>query len=483
VGYSRYLTTAVWAGNTSGEAMNSQGEGLSTAAPIFKEYMIKAHEGKEKKEFERPAEIKTVTVSTLSGNLASASTPKGYTSTEIFANWAVPLKVDDSVENVKVDLRNGYLANALCPTDAIKEVLRFNVHSERPDNPAWEKPVLEWAARNIGLAVKEGEENATVVMNEESPLCKEFTDAEKPKITIVSPNSFGFVSKGKVNVKVNIDAPFGIQYVEYAVNGMFQYKADEGPFDIGYVNIQDSFSEEDTHTISVRLVDKNYLSATSEVKVKIAEDKSKPNISVKNPGAGESIPLGSTVQVEVDAYDEYSSIGRVEVFMDGSAITTLRAIPYKFSFYADPKKYNAGNHTFRFVAHDNNKNSEETTVTVKFVEGSGTTAETVKDATLQAYITEPGSGSSFSAGKGIVRVGVQVSEAAGDGTYTIELLAQETGKGAQSIDSFSAGAESAGTSHFLYWNGLRPGTYELFLKIQGGGQVRYSPKKQVTITE
>ncbi|ADK80854.1 penicillin-binding protein 1A [Sediminispirochaeta smaragdinae] len=70
VGFSPYITTAVWLGfDTPGNSLGREITGATAAGPIWAEYMKKVHAGLEPKEFERPSGIVTVRVCAESGML------------------------------------------------------------------------------------------------------------------------------------------------------------------------------------------------------------------------------------------------------------------------------------------------------------------------------------------------------------------------------------------------------------------------------
>lgn len=104
--------------------MSGGASGSLVAAAIWNEFMRKALEGKPIEEFTRPEGVVDVAVDALSGKLPTAFTPS--TKVEVFAsNFNVPSEFD----NVHL---NGYTI----------------LHSEKPQDPAWEEPVRAWAAAN-----------------------------------------------------------------------------------------------------------------------------------------------------------------------------------------------------------------------------------------------------------------------------------------------------------------------------------------------
>lgn len=92
VGYTSELIGGVWMGYDKEETM-SYVYGGTHAAPIWKEIMAAAHEGKTPTKFKTPPGIVSVTIDTKSGLLPSELTPAEYTRTEIFNQEFVPTEI------------------------------------------------------------------------------------------------------------------------------------------------------------------------------------------------------------------------------------------------------------------------------------------------------------------------------------------------------------------------------------------------------
>lgn len=364
VGFSKYVSVAVWSGNNDGSALKPVGgrtpDGLTVSAPIWKEFMTRVHANKEKKEFTKPDGIVSVSVSTLSGLRASKSTPKDYITTDIFSSWAAPKDFDKS-SAVKVDSRNGLLADDDCAEAVVVERVSYNVHSERPDWPAWENPVRAWAASKGfgGGNAKPTNTNGS----DKSPLCQKTPDDKKLTLSIIAPNSNGMVAAGKVNVQISLNAPLGASKVEYYMDGALQMTRTSEPFTTGFVTLP---SDTGSHSIKVVAYDINMYSASSEIAVKVGVDSAGPQIGFTNPG-GDSYDLGSSVAVTINAYDEESSIQSVNLSLNGELIKVFKAPPFSHSLFLNKSFYKAGTYVLRAVATDQtgNTSSTETTFVIK----------------------------------------------------------------------------------------------------------------------
>jgi 1A family penicillin-binding protein len=121
IGYTPSLAAGVWVGNNDNSSMKTRADGSVVAAPIWNEFMRRALENKPPEEFPRPEGIIELAVDSFSGKLPTTYTPT--TKNEIFASFNEPKEYDD------VHREGGLTV----------------LHSEKPDNPAWEEPVKKWA--------------------------------------------------------------------------------------------------------------------------------------------------------------------------------------------------------------------------------------------------------------------------------------------------------------------------------------------------
>jgi penicillin-binding protein 1A len=99
VGFSPYLTTAVWIGfDEGGNSLGTNQTGAVTAGPIWARYMDDVHSGLRDRDFQRPPSgIVEVEVTAETGLLP----PQGYEGqviTELFRRGTEPTRFDDSRE-------------------------------------------------------------------------------------------------------------------------------------------------------------------------------------------------------------------------------------------------------------------------------------------------------------------------------------------------------------------------------------------------
>lgn len=352
VGFTKYMSVAVWAGNNDGSPATASAAGLLAASPAWKAFMVAAHKDKEKLPFEKPEGITTASVSRLSGLRPSSETPKEYVTSDIFSSWSLPKGVDQSKE-IKVDSRNGLLATDDCSDAVVETKIQFKVQSEMPSWSAWENPVQAWAKAQ-GLGGGGDSSNSNGASDGVSPLCKKTPDGQQLTLSIVTPENNGTVGAGKVNVQVSYKAPIGLSKVEYYIDGTLAMTRTAEPFNIGFVDVP---NDSNSHTIRVIGYDANYYTSSDEIAVKVAADVGKPSISLSSPTVGSSYPLQSSIPVDVTVVDDMSAVANVDIYFDGNLVRTFTAPPYSFSIFLNSKFFAPGKHDLRVVATDTKGNA------------------------------------------------------------------------------------------------------------------------------
>ena len=143
VWYTPQVTTVSWAWNNDGAQANFQGSGLEWAGPIWKDFMEFYHSDEPVEDWEQPTWVKKVDISKVSWLLA----PQGIGSlavSSLFVN--APTEYGAGTQSIQVDrLCNGRITDKT-PAEAKWWIRIVTLNSLRPDDPAWETPVRNWAA-------------------------------------------------------------------------------------------------------------------------------------------------------------------------------------------------------------------------------------------------------------------------------------------------------------------------------------------------
>ncbi|HSH05123.1 MAG TPA: transglycosylase domain-containing protein, partial [Anaerolineae bacterium] len=125
IGYSPYVVTAVWVGNTDNETVNPGQSGYGLASPIWNNFMTAYHAGRPLREFTPPSNIQAVEICADSGTKPSTGCLNRRT--EIFHQDTPPLPSNqDFIQPIAIDLWTNQIANEHC-NDAIYEANFFNL--------------------------------------------------------------------------------------------------------------------------------------------------------------------------------------------------------------------------------------------------------------------------------------------------------------------------------------------------------------------
>ncbi|MFN8458100.1 MAG: PBP1A family penicillin-binding protein [Anaerolineae bacterium] len=163
IGYTPDLVAGVWVGNSDNTPMLDVG-GVSGAAPIWHNFMERAHENWPVHDFKRPAGIIELEVCADSGTLPSEVCPRRRT--EIFFQDQPPLGPEQDLHQwVELDRASGLLVNQFCRGNIEKRY--YQVFP--PDGRAWaiehgiaQPPTKACPSENIVARLTNPVDNAAV---------------------------------------------------------------------------------------------------------------------------------------------------------------------------------------------------------------------------------------------------------------------------------------------------------------------------------
>ncbi len=261
IGYTPSLVAGVWTGNNDNSAMKQGADGSMVAAPIWQSFMKKALEGKPAEDFNRPAEIKNVSVDFLSNKLPTENSTDVIS--EIFATWQVPKQRDNVHVKYKICKLDGKLATDLTPADQIEEKVFADIHSEVPSLPNWEGPVRAWAAAQ-GLLNPPPKETTDI-----------FVGGNAPTISITGPANGASVS-GTFIISAAPISKYGMARVDFYIDNVLVGNDDTSPYAISY---NAGLLSVGSHNLTATVHDKMGMTATDKSDFKVAADTSAPVIS------------------------------------------------------------------------------------------------------------------------------------------------------------------------------------------------------------
>lgn len=272
LGFTPSLVAGVWTGNNDGTLMRT--DAVITAAPIWKSFMQQATAGTPPEEFPVPAGIQKVTVDALSGLLPGPYTPA--TKEDVFASFSVPKEKDNThiyaacaIQNPEPSLQMPDQQNQdpnnpnpqpdEPPQPACSPGIYTFFHSEKPNDPNWEGPVIAWVQSHYG-AIPPG----STVGGTPEPNPGQTSDVP-PTVTITSPRDNAKVD-GSFTLQTTISPDSGntISRVDFLVDGSIiqSVKGSASAFAVSGLSSGD-------HTIAVHAVDSNNNSGDDSITVKV----------------------------------------------------------------------------------------------------------------------------------------------------------------------------------------------------------------------
>lgn len=280
MGFTPSLAAGVWTGNNNNAPMKR--DAVMTAGPIWNKFMKEALADKPIEQFPKPSEIKTVTVDAVSGLLPTQYTPE--TKSEVFADYAVPTKYDNVHVPVEIDSLTGLPATDSTPSDRRVTEIYTVLHSERPENAAWEQPVIAWALAN-GYKYPPG-----------SGIENPNTDTSD-KVAFLSPQANSAITDLPFNVNLGVEGEYN--KIDLLLDGEIVETLEEGDLS-GRINKQ---LDDGLHTLAARVSFKDGSSATNRIQIRYALD---GGLALTSPSEGESVNF--PLQLEVESSQEYNNV-------------------------------------------------------------------------------------------------------------------------------------------------------------------------------
>ncbi|WP_114638833.1 transglycosylase domain-containing protein [Desulfofalx alkaliphila] len=125
-GYTTDFVAVTWIGSKSQRQSLPSGYSSGTTASLWRDIMIKAHEGLPERRFSGPPPgIVRATVDNKSGLLPGPHTPDEHMTTDYFVQGTVPTETDSSHVLMEVCADNGLLPNEYCPNRITKVLIKL----------------------------------------------------------------------------------------------------------------------------------------------------------------------------------------------------------------------------------------------------------------------------------------------------------------------------------------------------------------------
>ncbi len=370
MGFTPNLITGVWAGNATSQSLFDKADGLTTASPMWHDFMVSAQSKIKdaKTSFPVTDHLTHPLLSRLSGKLASACTPVALQQPDVALEELTPTEPDPACVLLKVDKVTGLLSSPSCPADAVEEQAFFVPRSELPDRwPLWEQGVQDWANQQMISWNARPDHSGSLLplplppTKECDPLLTPGRD-NKPTIELLAPTPNSMIPFPVFSPVIRIDTKAPIQQVTFSIDGKELRTFTEAPF-TGILRAPHFIDQTIEHTLTATVTDQYFNTATATVSFRFGTDAKLPHVSILSPTDGSVAIVGTPLQISADATDD-SGIDRVEFYLDDTLLTVKRASPYQVSY---PLKATLGAHTVKVTARDSAGNEGSDAVTIKVV--------------------------------------------------------------------------------------------------------------------
>ncbi len=237
IGYTPNLVVGVWTGNNDNSSM-SRMAGVSTAGPIWHDFMLFALQDKEKLDFAPPTTVQP-DKAVLSGNMGG--------------------------ETIKIDTISGKRATESTPLSLIEEkfyrqahtilyyVSKDNPQGNIPENSETDPQFKNWEAAVKSWANDPERGNWTDEMPPE-----EYDDvhtvANKPVIEIVSPKNGTIIESANIEIKTKIEAQNNIRQIDFFFDEDFLGSKINAPYEWSFT-LADKNNFSGRHKLTVKAYD------------------------------------------------------------------------------------------------------------------------------------------------------------------------------------------------------------------------------------
>ncbi len=379
IGYTPTLVTGVWAGNATSEPLSEKADGLTVAAPIWKEFMMKAQKilKPSVSGFAMPGGIVQTQISLLSGELPTECTPVELRRSDVFLTENVPTKDDPACVQLEVDRVTGLLASESCPAEA-REMRSFFVpyNAAGRDFPQWDTDVANWvnaqAHENAAFMATGSGAVRMFMAGSGGVLPLPFAPLQKcdisltpgrtvqPTLALISPPQNGTVNYPSFVPKIQYTVGSRVHSIEYAIDGKVIATVTSFPWSPP-LRVPKSIEKTGGHAFRVTLTDQYFNQISAEALITFSADSSGPDIRLTSPADGAEIAAGSPLSMRAQSADPEGDVKYVEFFIDEQLIVRQPVPPYDITY---PLNVTPGTHTVRAVATDLAGNSAEDAVTI-----------------------------------------------------------------------------------------------------------------------
>ncbi len=293
VTYTPSKVLAFRAGNTDGSAMRNDADGWRISSPTRKTFLTKLDEKNLLiNEDASQREVKSVSISKISGKLASFDTPLALTTKTMWYTETIPSEVDANIKKIQVDLLCNWLPSELTPPQDITEGFLITPTSFIPDGRD-QKDIVE-RRKTKGKDALTAELGMPIYVEELTGTCTDRTaiaDGGEITLQLMQPKDGQQITRN-FSVRHQTQSPFKIKTMKLYLGSVelksFKYNKEGNLIDISDVTIPpeipagkydlkviviDEKWYSDSKTVAVTLVDADtHAPYLMEDKVKVTEN-------------------------------------------------------------------------------------------------------------------------------------------------------------------------------------------------------------------
>ncbi len=342
--YTPSKVMAFWAGNTDGTALRKDAYGGWINSPARKSFVKKLQAAQLiTNEKLQEAEVKSVSISKVSGKLANFDTPLALTKKSLGYIKTLPTEVDDTTKKIQIDRMCGGIPGPLTPSIDLQDAYFITPSSFMPDQRDLPQ-IVEWR-KETGITKLWEELGTFVTIEALTGSCAErdvIAELGEISINIIHPKPGDEVTRN-FTIWHQTKSPFKVKSIKIYLGEVelktFNYNKSGDLIDINTITIPEAIAP-GSYELKVIVIDEKGFSDTKSVQVTLVATDTKPpylledkiKITAKANNAGYDVvllfnddaSLVTTWTIEKDGKVVQTFNGNIAIF----SLPTLGKVSY-----------------------------------------------------------------------------------------------------------------------------------------------------------
>ncbi len=275
VTYTPSKVLAFWAGNTDGSALRADAYGGWISSPTWKTFITKLKEkGLIQNETASEREVKSVTISKVSGKLASFDTPLALSQKTLAYTNTVPLQVDENITKIQVDMLCNGLPSELTPPQDLSDAYLIKPETFLPDQRDQADIIERWKTK--GIEKYTAELGLPIYLEELTGACTdraEIASGGEISLDLVQPKEWQQISRN-FSVRHQTKSPFKIKTMKLYLGSIelksFKYNKEWNLIDISNISIPPEVPA-GNYSLKAIVIDEKWYSDSKTVNVQLID--------------------------------------------------------------------------------------------------------------------------------------------------------------------------------------------------------------------